>query len=594
MHKQANIFISKDKKHIYIEFEYDTQIINLIKSIPSAKWNKEIKIWSISNKSNFPLLLIDLFTKNKVTCVCDSGFQKIYETCFKKEGVKNENIEKISQSKTIESKVDFSKFLKIDPFGYQKEDFNFLQSINGCGILGLEPGLGKSLEAITYSTYNKHKSIVICPASLKWNWESEINKFTDRTSRILNSNSKLEHNEKSDYLIINYELLIERKNKNVDKRKSTLLERLIWLIENGKYNCVIIDEAHRMKNMSAKSSKIIHKHFSKMQHKVLLTGTPIKSRPIEYFSLLKFIDKKRWNSKIEFAMRYCNPVKTRFGTDFSGSSNLEELYKETSPYIIRRLKSEVLKELPEKSYTIVPIHLTSSQETAYNRLEENIIDTIDDIVTNDQTDQELTKDQSETTLTNKQRMVAIGNIHKVKMFTSDIKLQAAIEIIKTIIDGGKKVVVFTQYLRIMDGLKKAFSEKAVLFNGASTQQQRKDAVISFQNDKNTCVFIGSIFAAGTGLTLTAADTTLFIDEPWTSADKIQAEDRIHRISQLNNVQIITLLCTNTIDEHINNLLATKRDILAQVLDNKRDTTSSKTSILNDLIKIYRKKRKKNS
>lgn len=591
--------LSKNKKHLVLEFELSQGdwklVINTIKSFGFASFNKEDVCWLIPNDSRYFKTTIESLTSIGCTLVFDKDVQTAIENAQNKEEKREKKNEKINELKfqlTVDINIDFSSFLKLNPFPYQKVGFKFFQITDGNCVLGDDPGLGKSMQSISYTEYHRFRTLIICPASLKFVWENEINKFAlnERSILIPKNGDVIGLREQYDYMIVNYESLISRKG-STSKHKS-LSDIIAERARKGKFDCVIIDEAHRMKNQSAKATKFIHKNLRTVKHRLLLTGTPIKSRPIEYFSLLKFLDKKRWNNKTEFGMRYCNPTKTRWGYDFSGASNLEELYKETAPYIIRRLKSEVLKELPEKIYTSIPIHLDNAQETAYSKLEDNVIDTLDDIGTDTQTDLELLQGQQSNAINNKQRFAAISNIHKLKLFTSRIKVESTNEIVENIISSGKKIIIFTYYTEIIEMLKKMYAGRCVTFTGATPQNARKQVVTDFQTNEKISVFIGQTIAAGVGLTLTAADTVLFIDEMWTPGDMIQAEDRAHRVGQLNSVQILTPLCTNSMDEKINELLREKRKILSKVLDNKEDSRVDNMNILNDIIKLYKQKKRK--
>ena len=187
------------------------------------------------------------------------------------------------------------------------------------------------------------------------------------------------------------------------------------------------------------------------------------------------------------------------------------------------------------------------------------------------------------------RMNHLTRIQKLKQFTSEIKMKRAFEFIQDIIDGDEKVVVFSQYKGISYEVANKFGDKAVVFNGDINANKKEEAVEAFMTDDNVKVFSGTIGAAGVGITLTSASISIFIDQPWTSADREQAEDRIHRASSTSDkIQIIRLICQDTIDEDIEKLLNQKSSILSKVLDGKEfeQTVEVKDgNIFGDLIKL---------
>jgi len=577
--------LSENRKNIYLRFDYFKPLIELIKSLGTCNWRDP---WWVFRADNRTLLLVcnSLLGAN-YTLTFEGEIQKLYDKALKWEEQWIEQIQRIEEIKRNGHliNVDFSSFLKIQPYDFQKAGFAFLQERNGCAIVADEMGLGKSMQALAYTAYNKLTTLVICPASLKENWRCEIEKFTWKSCYIPVSGVDLPK-EHFDYLIINYEMLVSKK-KPKDGRKKSTLEQLLALVKKEKINCVVCDEAHRIKNPTAKATKVIHKEFKKIPHRILLTGTPIKSRPIEYFSLLKFIDPIRWNNRSEYAMRYCGATKTRWGYDFSGASNLQELYKETTPYVIRREKSEVLKELPDKIYTTVPILFDEQQQKQYEKLEDDFVNTLE-LEEDAQSDEEIKE-------VRKKNMSSLSKVHALRMYTSDLKIKYAIELIESIIEAGQKVIVFSQYLKIIAALHKHFGEKSVTLTGSLSGQQRQENVIRFQTHESCKVFIGSIGAAGVGITLVASSTVIFLDLPWTSGDFDQCSDRAHRIGQKNAVSIITLSCENSIDERVRNLLAEKRVILNQVLNGRQgDDRIESSNIYKDLLLGYLgdKKRKK--
>lgn len=470
--------------------------------------------------------------------------------------------------------------------------------------------------AMTYAAWKKKKTLIVCPANLRLNWRSEILKFTKEKAFVYKwkptkKSNKINHSkDESMFHIISYSSLdtyitieMSHKCKNVfcgwnernskkrykdkvcpscgvrnmvnsraTKNISFTPDKEGHQLNPKDYEILIMDEAHYIKNDSADRTKLAKKTLKEIPQRLLLTGTAIKSRPYEFYSLLNFLYPEEWSNAHSFGMRYCAAEKNNFGWDYSGASNLDELFEKISPFFLRRLKKDILKHLPPKTYTVIPIELSSSEMSEYNKIKKGI-------------KEEMSQDDENAD----NRMNHLTRIQKLKMFTSEIKMKKAFEFIQDIIDGDEKVVVFTQYKSISYEVANKFGDKAVVFNGDINANKKEEAVEAFMNDKNVKVFSGTVGAAGVGITLTSASISIFIDQPWTSADREQAEDRIHRASsKADKIQIIRLVCQDTIDEDIEKLLNQKSSILSKVLDGKEfeETVEVKDgSIFNDLVSL---------
>ncbi len=463
-----------------------------------------------------------------------------------------------------------------------------------------------TLSSLSYAVKNKLKTLVVCPASLKLNWRNEIANFTNEKYFIYKykpskkSTDPVYSKEESLFHIINYEGLEsyikfnnshtcqnynckEKWNDLTKKHKKCphcgklnvvrsrigaveLIEKDGVSLKPSDYDLIVLDESHYVKNPKAMRTKLVVKPFKDIKHKLLLTGTAIKNRPYEFFTLLNFVDPDEWKNAHTFAVRYCDAKENRFGWDYNGASNLEELYNRISPYFLRRLKKDVLKFLPDKTYTVIPIELSKEEQREYNKIEKSIIEETNE------TDPDVTH---------------LARIQKLKQFTSRIKLEQAFDFIQNFVDGGEKIVVFTQYLEIAGSLNTHFQDCSVIFTGKHNMDEKQLAVDEFMNNENIKIFVGTIAAAGVGITLTSASTLLFIDAAWSPSDMIQAEDRIHRASQTSDkVQIINLICSGTIDEDIERLLKEKEKVVDKLLDGvelDKKVTRIEGSIFKDLV-----------
>jgi len=514
---------------------------------------------------------------------------------------------------------DYS-FMKIEPYEYQKKAIKFFEINDGISILGDQPGVGKSCPAMSYAVKYKFKTLIVCPATLKHMWRNEIIKFTNEKAFIYKFKPKKKSKtiaftkEESLFHITNYDSIetyikLEYRHKcsgNILQAKGGM-GKCAWeqtdLIKNYKkcpicentgsvksritgvvyfddkfdheinpedYDLIIIDECHRMKEMKTTWTKIIHKAFAKIPKKILLSGTVIKSRPFEFFSTLSFIDPEEWKNSHEFGVRYCAGFQDNFGWDYGGASNLEELFTRVSRYFLRRLKKDVLTELPPKTYLDIPIELDDKEYSEYLKLENDIKKEIVD-------GKEIEKKDS-----------YLAKIHKLKMFTGRIKVQRVKEMIQDIVDSGEKVVVVSDYIEMAEEIAKEFGDAAVLHTGNMNDVEKQESVDKFQEIAGIKVFAGMIIASGVGITLTAASKLIVIGFPWTPGELEQIHDRIHRAGATSdNIEILTLICRDTIDEDIVDLLNDKSFIISKTLDNvefKRESKIVEESIFKELLK----------
>lgn len=520
------------------------------------------------------------------------------------------------------SKVDFS-FLKKEPRNYQKEAFVFFEQNKGIALLGDEPGVGKTFPVMAYGAKHKFKTLIICPASLKLIWRNAILEFTHELPFVYKYNPpkklkiKTYTKEESLFHIINYESLDTYfklnyshtcsnstcKNKFVDHKKThktcpkcnlekTIKSRITKALSPYEddfgitlnpddYQLVALDECHYVKAQTAKRTKLVKKMFSSIPRRILMSGTAIKNRTEELFSLLNFLDPEKWNNFHFFGLNYCAAYESNFGFDYKGASNLEELFSKMSPLFLRRLKSDVLKDLPPKTYTTIPITLTEKQLKEYEKIESGVIDAANKV------------DEDDLNKTGEEGSKFIQSIQLLRQFTSKIKAEASFDYLETIRETGRKIVVFSHYVASADLMHEHFKEDSVIFTGKNSMQEKQDAVDKFQKDKSCHYFFGTIGAAGVGITLTAADIALFIERAWSPSDNTQAEDRIHRLSQVSDsVQIVKFVCEGTIDDSVEELLDRKEGIINMVLDGKETVKKfnrTELDVFKQLLYLYKNK-----
>ncbi len=458
---------------------------------------------------------------------------------------------KTHTTKVVE--IDYFKYSHRPPLNHQKEAIEKLVGSKRF-ILADDMGVGKTTSATIAAIESGAKKIlIICPASLKINWEREIRNYTDRSIFICESkNFSLDH----DFIIVNYDIL-----KNFydlkDKENSMI----------GKLNpdLIIIDEAHYIQNGQAQRTKLVN-HFSKKANRLwLLTGTPMTNRPMNYFNLLQLIESPVAQNWMAYAIRYCQGYQFKAGNrkiwNVSGASNLEELRDRTSKQVLRRLKTEVL-DLPEKIITPVYLRLKS-------KLYEGLM--------GEYFDWYRTKSEESKSLT-----IQFTKLMKVRQVIAEEKIQHTIELTQNIIDQEKKVIIFTNFTDTLNRIADHFGKQAVRLDGSSSKPQRQYAVDQFQENDKIKVFVGNVKAAGVGLTLTAAESVIINDLSFVPGDLSQAEDRAYRYGQKNNVLVYYPIFENTIEGSIYDIVNSKKSIIETVMGDNLDKGDIVEQIMNKI------------
>ena len=448
--------------------------------------------------------------------------------------------------------VDYSKYEKRPPLPHQKEAIEKLLK-NDKFILADDMGLGKTTSAVIASLESESKKVlIICPASLKINWEREIRNYTDRSVYICEGKKY----EDSDFIITNYDIL---KNFHDPKDKENSL------ILKTNFDLVIIDEAHYVSNAQAQRTKIIMDLTKDIKRLWLLTGTPMTSRPMNYYNILKLIDSPVSQNWMAYAIRYCNGYQFRVGNkkvwNVTGASNLEELRERTSRQILRRLKTDVL-DLPEKIMTPVYLRLKS-------RLYEGLMGEYYDWYNNRQEE-------------SKSLSVQFTKLMKVRQVIAEEKIATTIELAENIIEQGKKVIIFSNFTEPLKKIHEHFGKKSVYLDGSTSKPARQDAVDRFQESEKIQVFCGNMKAAGVGLTLTAAEAVIMNDLSFVPAEHSQGEDRAYRYGQKKNVSIYYPIFENTIEGVIYDILDSKKRIISTVMGDDGTSADIVEQILNEI------------
>ena len=398
-------------------------------------------------------------------------------------------------------------------------------------------------------------AIIVVPASLKLNWNREIDRWMTQAKHVHIINGTKPYSlPTADLYIVNYDLLI------------AWLDTLLAL----KTPLLIADEVHMCKNTKTQRTKSLQKLAREIPRVIGLTGTPVTNRPAELWPLLNMVDRAAWPNFFPFAKRYCNAYHDGWSWHFDGASHLDELHAHIKPYVVRRTKAQVLTELPAKQRTPLVVELDFASRRAYQAAIGTARSHIAEA---------------------RQNHVALGANHLAlieyaKQAAVAGKLPHAFNWIQDFLATDKKLVVFATHHSTVDSVIEHFGAQAVKLTGHENVQQRQSAVDRFQSDDTVRLFVGNIRAAGVGITLTAASNVLFLELDWTPGAHSQAEDRTHRIGQTDSVTSFYMLAANTIDEDIYTLLEAKRQIVDTVSDGTPGTLEF--SLLGELARAITK------
>jgi len=462
----------------------------------------------------------------------------------------------IKDNKVKDVVIDYEKYSHRPPLEHQKEAIQKLVE-NKKFILADDMGLGKTTSTIIAALETGAKKImIICPATLKINWKREIENYTDRSIFVADGkNFSLEH----DFVIVNYDIIKNFHNPK-DKENSLILK--------SNFDLVIVDEAHYIKNAQAQRTKLINDMVKDIERLWLLTGTPMTSRPIDYFNLLSLVENATARNWMAYVIRYCSGYQFKVGGrkvwNVMGSSNLEELRDRTSTTILRRLKENVL-DLPEKIITPVYLRLKSKE---YESVMGEYYDWYD-------------KNPEES----KSLTVQFTKLTKVRQIIANEKVKETIEIAENIIEQDKKVIIFCNFTESLNTIKEHFGKTAVKLDGSMSQKERQLSVDEFQNNEKVKVFVGNIKAAAVGITLTAAEVVIFNDLSFLPSDMAQAEDRAYRYGQKNNVLVYYAIYDNTIEKIIYDIVNEKKKVIATVMGDNQDTSDAAEEILKKINKL---------
>lgn len=447
--------------------------------------------------------------------------------------------------------------LKVTPYEYQKEGILFGLRKKRF-LIGDEPGLGKTLQSIgVVDCARAYPCLVICPSSLKINWQREFEKFADVKALVLDNATRttfpyLLNMGMYQVAIVNFESLRKYFVWDIKTNGAFRLKDVVFADYIKMFRSVIIDESHRVKDPSAQQTIFTKGICTGKRYIALLSGTPVVNRPEDLVAQLSIMERlaEDFGGRGKFLSDYCSFGKDQEDEQAEALAKLSaKLYDKC---MIRREKKSVLTQLPEKTRTDLYVELDPESRKVYDTAAADLREYLETYT--GCTDVEIRR---------KMRMEALVKFMTLRSLSAKGKVRQAVDFVNTFLANGRPLILFCSYHEIVDALKKAFP-KAVSVTGRDTLAEKQAAVDSFQNG-HAQLIVCSIRAAGVGLTLTASSNVAFIEFPWTYADCCQCEDRAHRIGQKDNVTCYYLLGRNTIDHVLYSIIHKKKSIANQIM-----------------------------
>lgn len=544
----SNVLI---KKSAFVSFDYDGRIVDFIKKMGTRIYNPDNRTWEMPINN-----IVSLCNKFEDIEIIIEGFY--------------EDLHKIELENDIPKNIIF----KTKPFPHQLDGIRFGLNHDRF-LLCDDQGLGKTLQIIDLVEClgeKVKKALIICGVnSLKYNWREEVSKHSNEKGYVLGTryrkngkeylgSTKDKINDLSNlpdnkYIITNIETLrLGAKKIGKYKYDFPIANKIKELCNDGTIGLIAFDECHRAKDSTSLQGKAMLEISA--PHMIAMSGTPLMNSPIDLYFPIKWLGYEN-HSLFEFKRHYC-----RLGgyndAEILGYKNLDELRSLVDQIMLRRLKTEVL-DLPDKIEKLEYVEMSSKQSKLYLEIQQNTKTLIHQI--------RMSNNPLSMLLRLRQVTGWCGIIDE--SIQESAKMQRMVELVEDIVANNQKAIIFSNWTSITEVAVKLLSKyNPAYITGDVKQEERMNEVDRFQNDERCKVIIGTIGAMGTGLTLTSAQNVIFLDEPWTKALKNQAEDRAHRIGTKGTVSIITLMCKDTIDDRIHDLIEKKGKMSDALIDGK--------------------------
>lgn len=551
------------EQSLFLMFRYKQNIVDAIRKITPRYWHNEEKMWELDYSALSELK--ELLPKEQFDVYGDPISPKKYG------------------EKIVDHTITLPKALTTKLYPYQKETFDEGMVFDRY-IYNLDQGLGKTnctiatiLKRIELGQINK---VLILPAMnlLKYTWENEVNKHTTGVKCKILGNRQ---NSKGIWLTKGTKEKLEDLNNlendvsiyvtNIESiREKTITDKLVKLMDKGVFNCIVVDESHKIVSPSAQQSKALLRLTNHVKYVYLLTGTILMNRPDDLYIPLKITGAFTGNFS-NFRSRY--DILGGFGNyEVVGHKHLDELQAKLISVSKRLRKADVLKQLPPKIYVEEFLDMSVKQKKIYKDVLNAIMADIDNI---------------------KLSINPLSQMIRLRQATADtsilsstvkesVKFDRALELIQEIIERNESVIVFSCWETVVSNFRKFLSDNHLISAVITGKIKDREGQIKYFNEKDDChIIVGTVGAMGVGLTLNKASNVIFLDESWSASEKLQCEDRCHRIGQTETVTVITLVCKHTIDENIHSIVKRKGALGDALVDHKYDLKDEK--VLNYLL-----------
>lgn len=569
------IYITETPGTFRLSFEYNPALIDLVKRIPTRRWDQSEKVWIVSKEGLYPpgcdaRWYVEAFAQWAVTKSYCSHVARRSET--------SDVVYEIPPMREFVGE----HYMLLNPYSYQLEGVRYALDNKRC-IFGDQPGLGKTLQAIC-SVVKAHREaavygetfpvLVICPAALKVNWKREFKKFAGIEACILDDSNRASWEKFWELkrpdgealcpvFITNYESLKKFFVSRIKNTSRFTLSSIEFDERVRLFKSIIIDESHKCKSSKTQQAKFVEGICRGKKWIFALTGTPVVNNNTDLIQQLRILGRlDDFGGYKQFVARFCDGPKQ--------SSNMKELhYRLWCCCFFRREKAKVLTQLPDKMRQYITCEITNRKE--YQDAEDNFLKYLRQY-----------KHADDDRIARAMRGEVMVRMGILKEIAARGKVKAVADFIHDVIDGGEKLIMFAYLKEVVLALKEEFPD-AVTVTGSDNITQKQNAVDRFQNDPECKLIILNYKSGGTGLTLTASSRVGFIEFPWTYSDCEQAEDRAHRNGQKNAVNCYYFLGDKTIDEYMYKVIQTKKDIANEVTGT---TTQIDEDVVSNVMNLF--------
>lgn len=556
-----------DGRKLKFQTKYDPALILMMKKL-GAIWDSWARVWIIDLERYFGRggVCEKLWKLSKF--IEDRDVRDLFENIL----CERERLHYRQRREEEERKKESFRVLVpegLSLFRFQEEGIREMFAKGKRILLADEMGLGKTIQAIVYLSSLLANgdgqilpTLVVCPAVVKLNWVREIRKWFLKNNgesvkvQVIQGRSDVLR-DGMDFYIVNYDVLQD------------------YVGKFHGINSLILDECHYIKNRLAKRTKAVFEVVKRNNPEVILalSGTPVLNRPVELWSTLRLLCPDLFKSFWDYALRYCGAYKSAWGWVFNGASNVEELAEILKRTVmIRREKKDVLRDLPPKMRMVVPLRV--EKDGKFLVLEERVREIVVQLERlQKELEERMKEGRFDFVKEIKKRMRALwsGNFADIEMYRKEAverKFDFVCEFIDNCLEQDGKIVVFCHHRDVWQRLMDRYRRIAVGVIGGDDVKKRDEMVRKFQEDDRIRIFVGSIRASGEGITLNKANKVVFMEYDWSPARMLQAEDRLHRVGQVDVVNSYWFVLEDSIDEYFVKKLIEKLQVIEKVLDVK--------------------------